>query len=157
MNLSNGVPSGSVTLWLTLHSWTLNSTANSVDDLQDNSSTSTSRKTPFSVVKNVYLLARYLAMDICKPHRRAILRHWFYFCMCVFRALPRNGSTYHSIKYCSLYPTEFTLMNVYYSFLYTYSCWRCSMIGENPSTTEKKSINFKEQQTYWSITKYNYD
>jgi hypothetical protein len=36
---------------------------------------------------------RCLGMDICEPHRKHILRHRFYCCVHVLRALPRNGST----------------------------------------------------------------
>jgi hypothetical protein len=36
-------------------------------------------------------------MDKCEPHRKPLLRHWLYFCVRVFRSLPRNGSTCHSI------------------------------------------------------------
>jgi hypothetical protein len=69
------------------------SIACSVEYLQGKSSTRTPRKTPFSVVENESLLARYLVIDICEAHRKHLLRHWFY--CCVFRALPRNGSTCH--------------------------------------------------------------
>jgi hypothetical protein len=51
-----------------------------------------------SVVKNECLLARYLAMDICEPPRKLLLRNWFYCCVRVFRALPINGSTYHNTE-----------------------------------------------------------
>jgi hypothetical protein len=36
-------------------------------------------------------------MVLCEPHRKHILRRWFYSCMRLFRALPRNGSTCHNI------------------------------------------------------------
>jgi hypothetical protein len=70
-----------------------------------NSPTRTWWKTPsLSVVKNACLFVRYLAMDICKLHRKSLLRHWFYYCVRVFRALPRNGSTcqnmfFHRLHY----------------------------------------------------------
>jgi hypothetical protein len=35
-------------------------------------------------------------MDICEPHRKHLLRHWFYCCVRVFRALLRNWSTFHN-------------------------------------------------------------
>jgi hypothetical protein len=44
-------------------------------------------KTPYSVAKNALFLARYLAINIFKPHRKHLLRHCFYCCMSVFRAL----------------------------------------------------------------------
>jgi hypothetical protein len=72
-------------------------TACVVDSLQDNSSARTPRKAPSSVVTNTCLLAPYLAMAICEPHRKYLLRHWFYCCVCVFRELPRNGSIYHNM------------------------------------------------------------
>jgi hypothetical protein len=73
-----------------------NWTPGSVDCLQGNSSAWTPRKTfPFAV-KNACLLARFLAMDTCEPHRKHILRHWYHCCVHVFRELPRNGSTCHS-------------------------------------------------------------
>jgi hypothetical protein len=40
-------------------------------------------------------MACYLAMDICEKHTKYLLRHWFYCCVCVFRALPRNWFTCH--------------------------------------------------------------
>jgi hypothetical protein len=40
---------------------------------------------------------RLLAMDICGPHRKRLLRHCFCCCVRVFRALPRKGSARHSI------------------------------------------------------------
>jgi hypothetical protein len=63
-----------------------------------NSSARTQRK-PSSLVKIAYLLARYLAIDICERHRKHLLRHWLYCCVHVFRAFPRNGSSYHNIFY----------------------------------------------------------
>jgi hypothetical protein len=44
------------------------------------------------------LFARYLAIAICEPHRKHLLRHWFYCCVHVFRALPRSGTTCRNIK-----------------------------------------------------------
>jgi hypothetical protein len=79
------------------HSTAEPSTRN-VDCLQDNSSVRTPRKTIFSVVKNACLLARYLAMDICEPHRKPLLRRRPCCCVLVFQALHRNGSTCHSRK-----------------------------------------------------------
>jgi hypothetical protein len=74
------------------------STACSVDYIQDISLARTPRKTPSSVVKNACLLARYLAVNICEPHKKRLLRHWLCCCVHVFRALPRNGSTCHNIN-----------------------------------------------------------
>jgi hypothetical protein len=48
-----------------------------------NSSARTPRKT--RVIKNACLLARYLAMDICEPHRK------HFFCILVYLALHSNG------------------------------------------------------------------
>jgi hypothetical protein len=94
MNLTDGDSSASVTRWLTLHSWTLNSqllVASTVFKI-------TPRNGPgLFVVKNACLLASYLAMAICEPYREHLLRRWFHCCVRVFRELPRNGSTYHNI------------------------------------------------------------
>jgi hypothetical protein len=113
-NLSNEDSSASVVRWLTLRSRTLTcqlqrhllashaellSTACSVDCLQNNSLARTPRKTLSSLVKNACLLARYIAVDISEPHRKRLLRHRLYCCVRIFRALPRSGSTYHSILY----------------------------------------------------------
>jgi hypothetical protein len=38
-------------------------------------------------------------MDICEPHRKHRLRHRFYCCMRVLRALSRNGSTVLLVAY----------------------------------------------------------
>jgi hypothetical protein len=62
-----------------------------------NTSARTTQKTPSSLIRNACLLARYLTMDICEPHRKLLLRHWFYCCVRVFRTLLRNGSTCHNI------------------------------------------------------------
>jgi hypothetical protein len=34
-----------------------------------------------------------LPCNVYEPHRKHLMRHWFYFCMHIFHALPRNGST----------------------------------------------------------------
>jgi hypothetical protein len=38
-------------------------------------------------------------MDICELHRKHLLQHWFYCCVRVMRALPRNGSTLLLVAY----------------------------------------------------------
>jgi hypothetical protein len=42
---------------------------------------------------------RCLAVDICEPHRKHLLRHRFYCCVFVLEALPRNGSTLLLVAY----------------------------------------------------------
>jgi hypothetical protein len=107
MNLSNGDSSASVFPLVNIPQ--LNpqlSTVCSVDCLQDNSSARNPRKTSSSVVKNACLLACYLTMDICEPHRKHFVQHLFYFCLHVFRELPRTGSTCHNINGLT-YPLTF--------------------------------------------------
>jgi hypothetical protein len=106
-NLSNADSSASVARWLTLHSWTIISTACSVNFLQVKPSAWPPRKTLSSVVKNACLLARYPAMDICEPHREHLLRRWFYYCVRVFLILPRNGLTCHNINLLFVQNKEF--------------------------------------------------
>jgi hypothetical protein len=60
---------------------------------------------------------RCLAMDLCEPHRKHLLRHWFYCCVRVhvFRALPRNESSLLLVAYLlrACLPRRSLAMNLY--------------------------------------------
>jgi hypothetical protein len=86
---------------LLVHTTQLNpqlSTACSVQCLQDNFSAWTPWNKLSSVVKNVCLLACYLAMHKCHQHRKHLLQRSFYCCMRVFQVFPKKW------VYTSQYP-----------------------------------------------------
>jgi hypothetical protein len=142
------------------------------DCLQDNSSARTPRKT-FSVVKNACLLARSLAMDICEPHRKPLLRHWFYCCVRVFRALPRNGSTCRNIFYstyswsahtvyakCILWYTtirpwscavDIKLLNKAMTVQWARNTFSCISCNVSKFSAMSKHVRNKHFGYYWSI------
>jgi hypothetical protein len=63
---------------------------------------------------------RCLAMDIfVNPHRKHLLRHWFYCCVRVLRPLPRNGSTLLLVAYLlrACLPRRSLAMGLYVTIL----------------------------------------
>jgi hypothetical protein len=139
--------------WLTLHAWSLISTdwlrghlfaVSLAEPLSDQLTVGmivfkiTHRHGDHGkrfVVKNACLLGRYLAMDVREPHRKPLLRHWFYCYVRVFRALLINWSTCHNKFYST---PSWSTHTVYaksilrYTTIWPWSCvvdtkqWHCN-------------------------------